>query len=76
MTVVRKVDGSIDVGCLPLVARMQQLTFIFERVQALRKDLGEYLVDVPSYTKPQSRQVVLKGDWVKETKEWLGARGF
>ncbi|ORY57710.1 mitochondrial large subunit ribosomal protein-domain-containing protein [Leucosporidium creatinivorum] len=45
-------------------------------VEDLRKDLGEYLQDVPSFTKAQSRQVVLKGDWVREVKEWLSARGF
>jgi len=44
--------------------------------QDLRRDLGEYLQDVPSFTKVGSRQVVLKGDWVREVKEWLSARGF
>ncbi|GAA5937740.1 hypothetical protein JCM3775_002117 [Rhodotorula graminis] len=44
-------------------------------VEALRSDLAEYLT-APSLTKPAQGQVVFVGDWVRETKEWLAARGF
>lgn len=44
--------------------------------QALQRDLASYLTDVPSHVKPAAGQVVLRGDWVRETKEWLAAKGF
>ncbi|SGY39968.1 BQ5605_C003g02301 [Microbotryum silenes-dioicae] len=44
--------------------------------QALRQDLSQYLVGVPNYIKPHARQVVVKGDYVRQTKEWLAAMGF
>ncbi|GAA5873986.1 hypothetical protein JCM3774_004059 [Rhodotorula dairenensis] len=43
---------------------------------ALQHDLASYLTDVPSHVKPAAGQVVLRGDWVRETKEWLAAKGF
>ncbi|BGP53279.1 hypothetical protein JCM8202_002604 [Rhodotorula sphaerocarpa] len=43
---------------------------------ALQRDLATYLTDVPSYLKPSAGQIVLRGDWVRETKEWLAAKGF
>ncbi|KWU42246.1 hypothetical protein RHOSPDRAFT_12483, partial [Rhodotorula sp. JG-1b] len=43
---------------------------------ALRRDLASYLTDVPSHVKPAAGQIVLRGDWVRETKEWLAAKGF
>ncbi|KAK4703287.1 large subunit ribosomal protein L49, partial [Phenoliferia sp. Uapishka_3] len=45
-------------------------------VEALRRDLAEAMPSVQAYTKPAARQVILRGDWSKETKEWLGDRGF
>jgi hypothetical protein len=47
-----------------------------ESKKALRKDLEELLPGVQSHVKPQARQVVLRGDVVRITKEWLGAKGF
>jgi large subunit ribosomal protein L49 len=44
--------------------------------QALQRDLASYLTDVPSHVKPAAGQIVLRGDWVRETKEWLAAKGF
>ncbi|BGP37065.1 54S ribosomal protein img2, mitochondrial [Rhodotorula kratochvilovae] len=45
-------------------------------VEALRTDLAAFLSSVPSLSKPAQGQVVLRGDWVREVKEWLGAKGF
>ncbi|GAA5971248.1 hypothetical protein JCM11641_008281 [Rhodosporidiobolus odoratus] len=52
-------------------------------VEALRRDLSAFLSPSSSpsnatsfWTKPQARQVIIKGDWVRETKEWLAAKGF
>lgn len=42
----------------------------------MKKDLQEHLPHVDAYVKVQARQVILKGDWVKESKEWLALRGF
>ncbi|GAA5892251.1 hypothetical protein JCM8208_001493 [Rhodotorula glutinis] len=44
-------------------------------VEALRADLAEYLT-APSLVKAAQGQVVFAGDYVRETKEWLAARGF
>ncbi|GAA5850763.1 hypothetical protein JCM9279_003912 [Rhodotorula babjevae] len=44
-------------------------------VEALRADLAEYLT-APSLVKAAQGQVVFSGDYVRETKEWLAARGF
>ncbi|KAL8278037.1 hypothetical protein RQP46_009497 [Phenoliferia psychrophenolica] len=58
----------------------QRLTTIVRKVDgdlnALRRDLTEAMPNIQVYTKPAARQVVLRGDWVQETKEWLGERGF
>ncbi|GAA5838647.1 hypothetical protein JCM3766R1_001551 [Sporobolomyces carnicolor] len=48
-------------------------------VTELHKDLvttflGATTTD--SFTKPQTQQIVIKGDWVREVKEWLAHRGF
>ncbi|TKA53289.1 hypothetical protein B0A53_04307 [Rhodotorula sp. CCFEE 5036] len=45
-------------------------------LSALQRDLASYLTDVPSHVKPAAGQIVLRGDWVRETKEWLAAKGF
>ncbi|GAA5991617.1 hypothetical protein JCM10908_005791 [Rhodotorula pacifica] len=45
-------------------------------LNALQRDLASYLTDVPSHVKPSAGQVILRGDWVRETKEWLAAKGF
>ncbi|GAA5964804.1 hypothetical protein JCM3765_002562 [Sporobolomyces pararoseus] len=46
-------------------------------VSELHKDLSEFLQSsTTSFVKPQSQQVVVKGDWVREVKEWLAHRGF
>ncbi|BGP13069.1 hypothetical protein JCM10213_000927 [Rhodosporidiobolus nylandii] len=46
-------------------------------VEALRRDLSSFLTPAAqTYIKPQGRQIVVKGDWVRETKEWLAAKGF
>ncbi|GAA5975832.1 hypothetical protein JCM5350_000747 [Sporobolomyces pararoseus] len=46
-------------------------------VSELHKDLSEFLQSsATSFVKPQSQQVVVKGDWVREVKEWLAHRGF
>lgn len=45
--------------------------------QALKADLDKYLPQAGgAYIKPQARQVVLKGNFVHETKAWLSSRGF
>ncbi|GAA5873462.1 hypothetical protein JCM16303_001131 [Sporobolomyces ruberrimus] len=46
-------------------------------VSELQKDLEQFLhPSTSSFTKPQTQQVVIKGDWVREVKEWLATRGF
>ncbi|GAA5894588.1 mitochondrial 54S ribosomal protein mL49 IMG2 [Sporobolomyces salmoneus] len=46
-------------------------------VSELHKDLSQFLDrSTVSYTKPQTQQIVIKGDWVREVKEWLAHRGF
>ncbi|GAA6005487.1 hypothetical protein JCM10207_002998 [Rhodosporidiobolus poonsookiae] len=46
-------------------------------VEALRRDLSAFLShSVPLFVKPQTGQVVIRGEWVRETKEWLAAKGF
>ncbi|GAA6011417.1 hypothetical protein JCM11491_002776 [Sporobolomyces phaffii] len=46
-------------------------------VSGLHKDLSHFLhPSTTSYTKPQTQQIVIKGDWVREVKEWLSTRGF
>lgn len=49
---------------------------VLPNAQALQRDLASYLTDVPSHVKPSAGQIVLRGDWVRETKEWLAAKGF
>lgn len=77
-TVVRKVDGNVEVRLGRAVGLHESQADLSScaALQNLRRDLLEYLHDVPSFTKPQSRQVILRGDWTKEVKEWLAARGF
>ncbi|GAA5923924.1 mitochondrial 54S ribosomal protein mL49 IMG2 [Sporobolomyces koalae] len=46
-------------------------------VSELHKDLSRFLhPSTQLYTKPQTQQVVIRGDWVREVKEWLASRGF
>ncbi|GAA6048055.1 hypothetical protein JCM3770_000169 [Rhodotorula araucariae] len=45
-------------------------------IEALRTDLTAFLSSVPSLSKPAQGQVILRGDWVREVKEWLAAKGF
>ncbi|GAA5919559.1 hypothetical protein JCM1841_001012 [Sporobolomyces salmonicolor] len=46
-------------------------------LDAFRRDLASFLSGATtSYLKPHSQQLVIKGDWVRETKEFLAARGF
>ena len=33
-------------------------------------------IGAPRHVKPAAGQIVLRGDWVRETKEWLAAKGF
>ncbi|KAI5477071.1 hypothetical protein MNV49_006870 [Pseudohyphozyma bogoriensis] len=44
-------------------------------LDALAEELATAL-DTQVFTKPSSRQVVLKGDWMKETKALLEEKGF
>ncbi|GAA5997078.1 mitochondrial 54S ribosomal protein mL49 IMG2 [Rhodotorula paludigena] len=45
-------------------------------IRALQTDLSRFLRSVSSQSKPAQGQVILRGDWTRETKEWLAARGF
>ncbi|GAA5847927.1 hypothetical protein JCM5353_004483 [Sporobolomyces roseus] len=46
-------------------------------VNALHQELSAFLdPSTTSFTKPQTQQIVIKGDWVREVKEWLSNRGF
>ncbi|GAA6063550.1 hypothetical protein JCM10212_002662 [Sporobolomyces blumeae] len=46
-------------------------------ISALHRDLASFLdSSTVSFAKPQSQQIVIKGDWVREVKEWLAVRGF
>lgn len=74
LTIVRKVDGNVEVRFSPPLPLGR--AELMRGVQALKRDLQEHLPHVDAYVKVQARQVVLKGDWVKESKEWLAARGF
>ncbi|KAM0747217.1 hypothetical protein T439DRAFT_383366 [Meredithblackwellia eburnea MCA 4105] len=40
-------------------------------LDALKRDLEKAFPLSDPFTKPQSRQVVLRGDWVTQVKEWL-----
>lgn len=77
---MRKASGDVEVRARPSLLLLvdDELTPAHTRrtPQALRTDLAEFLASVPSVSKPAQGQVILRGDWVREVKEWLAARGF
>ncbi|SCZ96064.1 BZ3500_MvSof-1268-A1-R1_Chr8-1g09980 [Microbotryum saponariae] len=75
----RTAGGELPVYVDVLHGGSKRLTLIRKvdgNLEALRQDLSQYLVGVPNYIKPHARQVVVKGDYVRQTKEWLAAMGF
>ncbi|GAA5900411.1 hypothetical protein JCM6882_001240 [Rhodosporidiobolus microsporus] len=46
-------------------------------INALHRDLAAFLhPNAATFVKPANRQIVIQGEWVRETKEWLAAKGF
>ena len=84
-TIVRKTRGDLSVRPrsphwhLSFAHHLSEMDADFlgrSDAQALQRDLASYLTDVPSHVQPSAGQIVLRGDWVRETKEWLAAKGF
>ncbi|SCV67264.1 BQ2448_5910 [Microbotryum intermedium] len=75
----RTAGGELPVYVDVLHGGSKRLTLIRKidgDLEALKRDLSQYLVGISNYVKPHARQVVVKGDYVRQTKEWLAAMGF